>query len=84
MQEIARLQEAKPLSDSTLEMTVRESSDNTASLQKIVHEKEAEIERLRNYYTNVIDKIEQEHRDNAHKTEGNTQKLTSDLKRSRE
>lgn len=40
MQEIVRLQEGKPLSDSTLEMTMRDASDRTASLEKIAQEKE--------------------------------------------
>jgi hypothetical protein len=37
------LQEGKPLSDSTLEMTMRDNVERSASLELIVREKEAEI-----------------------------------------
>lgn len=41
MQEIARLQEGKPLSDSTLEVTMRDTPDRNAYLEKVVQEKES-------------------------------------------
>lgn len=46
MQVIARLEEGKPLNDSTLEMTMRDSKDNRDRgdmFEKIVGEKEREI-----------------------------------------
>jgi hypothetical protein len=63
MQDIVKIQEGKPLSDSTLEVTtLKGDHDRSAQLEKIVQEKENEIEKLRAYYTQVVEKIEEEHR----------------------